>query len=48
VVLPIRLKAQCLTCHGPTESIPEPVRVALRELYPQDEATGFAENDLRG
>lgn len=47
-VLPIRLKSQCLTCHGSPEAIPEPVRNALREFYPNDEATGFAENDLRG
>ena len=47
-ILPIRLKAQCLTCHGPTESIPIPVREALASRYPQDRAVGYAEGDLRG
>ena len=47
-ILPIRLKAQCLTCHGPTESIPVPVREALANRYPQDRAVGYAEGDLRG
>jgi len=47
-LLPIRLKAQCLTCHGPRESIPVPVREALATRYPQDQAVGYAEGDLRG
>jgi hypothetical protein len=47
-ILPIRLKAQCLTCHGPMETIPAPVREALANRYPQDRAVGYAEGDLRG
>jgi len=47
-ILPIRLKAQCLTCHGPQESIPIPVREALASRYPQDRAVGYAEGDHRG
>jgi hypothetical protein len=47
-ILPIRLKSQCLTCHGSPETIPAPVRDALRTFYPHDAATGYAENDLRG
>jgi hypothetical protein len=47
-LLPVRLKAQCLTCHGPTEAIPVPVRDALADRYPQDRAVGYAEGDLRG
>ena len=47
-LLPIRLKAQCLTCHGPAETLPPPVRAALSERYPSDQAVGFAEGDLRG
>lgn len=38
--------ALCLLCHG-TE-IGEDVVVALDELYPQDQARGFKEGDLRG
>jgi hypothetical protein len=47
-LLPIRLLGQCLMCHGPTEFIPEPVREELAEHYPEDQATGFQEGDLRG
>lgn len=36
----------CLACHGRDLS-PE-VAAAIAELYPQDEAVGFAEGDLRG
>jgi len=36
----------CLGCHGSTLS--EPVKAALAELYPQDKATGFKLNDIRG
>ena len=47
-LLPIRLKAQCLVCHGKIEQIDVAVQEKLAELYPQDQATGFAEGDLRG
>ncbi|XKH01256.1 DUF3365 domain-containing protein [Marinobacter nauticus] len=36
----------CLNCHG-TDIKPE-VQAKINELYPQDQATGFAEGDLRG
>jgi Protein of unknown function (DUF3365) len=36
----------CLNCHG-TQLSPE-VAAKLRELYPEDHATGFAVGDLRG
>lgn len=45
---PIRLEAPCLMCHGNAEAIPPPVRDALAKHYPQDQATGFEEGDLRG
>ncbi len=47
-LLPIRLKPQCLMCHGPEEQIPPDVREALAGSYPQDQATGFQEGELRG
>lgn len=48
VLLPIRLKGQCLACHGAAEAIPAEVRNALQTRYPNDAATGFVEGDLRG
>jgi hypothetical protein len=48
VLLPIRLKSNCLLCHGPREQIVPQVQEALAEEYPQDQATGFAEDELRG
>ncbi len=36
----------CETCHGPV--LAEPVRKALAERYPADQATGFVAGDLRG
>ncbi len=47
-ILPIKLQAQCLLCHGSTEQIPAEVRNALSQRYPDDQATGFKEGDLRG
>ena len=38
--------ALCLNCHGETLS-PE-VDAKLKELYPNDQARGFKEGDLRG
>ena len=38
--------ALCLNCHGETLS-PE-VAAKLKELYPNDQAHGFKEGDLRG
>ena len=36
----------CLTCHG--SNVSESVQKAIAELYPQDEATGFSQGELRG
>lgn len=38
----------CITCHGPLETIPEPVRAVLSERYPQDRATGYRPGQVRG
>jgi len=38
--------AVCLACHG--ETIAPPIAAKINELYPQDQATGFREGDLRG
>ncbi len=47
-LLPIKLKAQCLLCHGPEDQIPADVRTQLALFYPGDAATGFREGELRG
>ncbi len=36
----------CLACHG--KDVAEPIRVAIAQRYPDDQATGFAVGDLRG
>ena len=36
----------CIACHG--QHVAEPIADAIRQRYPDDQATGFAEGDLRG
>ena len=43
---PIVTQGMCLVCHG--SNIEAGVAARTAELYPQDQATGFAEGDLRG
>jgi hypothetical protein len=38
----------CLQCHGTDADISEETRAAIRNLYPDDQATGYRLNDLRG
>jgi hypothetical protein len=45
---PLRIAPLCTQCHGPEETLSEPVRAALRQRYPDDRATGYAEGELRG
>lgn len=47
-LLPIKLQAQCLLCHGPEEQILPEIKQKLAQLYPDDRATGFNEGELRG
>jgi hypothetical protein len=47
-LLPIRLKAECQMCHGPSDAIDEEVMAAILEAYPDDQAVGFSDGDLRG
>jgi hypothetical protein len=47
-LFPIMLKVQCLTCHGPADKIAEEIQSELVRLYPDDQATGFQEGELRG
>jgi hypothetical protein len=39
----------CLQCHGkPGTDISEATTAKLRQLYPNDKATGYGINELRG
>jgi hypothetical protein len=38
----------CLQCHGALNKLAPGVADALKELYPEDQATGYALGDLRG
>jgi hypothetical protein len=48
VLEPIAVGPACLTCHGPAESRSDSLRESLARHYPADEASGYAEGDLRG
>jgi hypothetical protein len=46
---PIKMAMEtCLNCHGNIETIKPQVAEKIKELYPNDKATGFSMNDLRG
>ena len=45
-VEPIRIQPMCLACHG--ETVAPELEAKLLELYPDDNATGFRDGDLRG
>lgn len=45
---PVPVMATCLACHGTGDKIAPNVRTAIERDYPQDQATGFKEGDLRG
>jgi len=46
---PITTNAMCLKCHGkPNAQIDQGTLDVLNALYPDDEATGYGENELRG
>lgn len=50
VYLPIVIpNAMCLMCHGrPGTEVSAELQATIRTLYPKDQATGFAQGDLRG
>ncbi len=45
---PLKVGKVCLTCHGPVETLDPELRKTLKELYPEDRATGYRAGDLRG
>lgn len=48
VTLPIKLAANCLACHGNSDTMDPAVKAAIAAKYPKDQATGFKEGELRG
>ncbi len=47
-LFPIHLKVKCLMCHGQQDDILDDVKAELAKRYPNDEATGFKLDELRG
>jgi hypothetical protein len=45
---PIIMQAPCLNCHGNTESMLPEVKTIISKKYPNDKATGYQIDDLRG
>ena len=45
---PIKMDILCLGCHGKPENIDPDVWNRIKELYPEDKATGYEEGDFRG
>jgi hypothetical protein len=49
VRLPITISQPlCLQCHGSENDISAETKAALLKIYPQDKATGYQLDDLRG
>lgn len=48
VYRPVMMAPACVTCHGPREALAPAVRARLATLYPEDQATEYAEGDWRG
>lgn len=38
----------CLSCHGTPDRVPTEVQTKLKELYPEDKATGYGLKQIRG
>lgn len=45
---PLMVSEMCTQCHGPVADLQPGVRERLDELYPEDQAVGYAPGDLRG
>lgn len=46
--VPIVTNAMCLQCHGKIENNNPQLAAKIKELYPEDRATGYSENQVRG
>lgn len=47
-LFPIVIAPPCMACHGPADGLAGGVAAALSERYASDQATGYAQGDLRG
>lgn len=45
---PITTNAMCLQCHGSSKEVSLETLAELKKLYPQDQALGYSENQVRG
>ena len=45
---PIVTNKMCLQCHGKPEEMKPAVLQKIKELYPEDKALGYSENEVRG
>jgi mono/diheme cytochrome c family protein len=45
---PITTNQMCMQCHGATSTIEHKTLAKINKLYPQDKATGYGLNELRG
>jgi len=45
---PIGISGPCLQCHGGPDDLAPGIAAVLAEAFPEDQAVGFAEGDLRG
>ncbi|MFK7947242.1 MAG: DUF3365 domain-containing protein [Saprospiraceae bacterium] len=45
---PIKTNEMCLQCHGKKENLAKRVNTKLANLYPNDKATGYEINEIRG
>lgn len=48
VYRPVGVAQQCVTCHGPVESLTPELKARLAARYPADQATGYAIGQWRG
>lgn len=48
VLRPIAERPMCASCHGPAGKIEPAVSAAVKQRYPVDRATGFADGEIRG
>lgn len=46
--IPIVTNAMCLQCHGKIENNNPQLTAKIKKLYPEDKATGYSENQIRG
>jgi hypothetical protein len=45
---PLKIQAVCLNCHGDKNAMDKALVEKIKQLYPNDKATGYKGGDLRG